>query len=39
MGAADRFEKVRAAIAELGPADHVCTLYDRREEEVAIAVS
>src|ERR1700674_2774841 len=39
MGAADRFEKVRAAIAELGPADHVCTLYDRREEEIAVAVS
>src|ERR1700694_3258331 len=35
----DRFEKVRAAIEQLGPADHVCTLYDRREEEVAFAVS
>jgi signal transduction histidine kinase len=33
------FEKVRAAIEQLGPADHACTLYVRREEEVAIAVS
>src|SRR5258706_11442771 len=39
MDADRRFEKVRAAIEQLGPADHVCTLYDRREEEVAIVVS
>jgi hypothetical protein len=39
VDADNRFERVRAAIALLGPADHVCTLYDRREEEVAIAVS
>src|SRR6202171_2114025 len=30
--------QIRAAIEQLGPSDHVCTLYDRREEEVAIAV-
>jgi len=35
----DRLGKVRAAVAQLGPTDHVCTLYDTREEEVAIAVS
>ncbi|MCU1229999.1 MAG: hypothetical protein JWO97_2883 [Acidobacteria bacterium] len=35
----DRFERVRTAIEQLGPADHVCTLYDGREEELAIAVS
>ena len=39
MDADSRFERVRAAIAQLGPADHVCTLYDQRDEEVAIAVS
>src|ERR1700704_3853955 len=39
MSAGDRLEKVRAAIEQLGPADHVCTLYDQRDEEVAIAVS
>jgi signal transduction histidine kinase len=39
MDADSRFERVRAAIAELGPADHVCTLYEQRDEEVAIAVS
>ncbi|MEA2711994.1 MAG: hypothetical protein QOF78_4595 [Phycisphaerales bacterium] len=39
MAVRNRFERVRAAIAQLGPADHVCTLYDRRDEEVAIAVS
>ncbi|MCU1268167.1 MAG: hypothetical protein JWM21_4485 [Acidobacteria bacterium] len=39
MHAANRFERVRAAIEQLGPADHVCTLYDQREEEVAIAVT
>ena len=39
MDADSRFEKVRAAIAQIGPADHVCTLYEHREEEVAIAVS
>jgi signal transduction histidine kinase len=35
----NRFERVRAAIEQIGPADHVCTLYEEREEEVAIAVS
>jgi hypothetical protein len=39
MDADNRFERVRAAIEQLGPADHVCTLYDQRDEEVAIAVS
>src|SRR6202163_1196199 len=39
MDSANRFERVRAAIEQLGPADHVCTLYDRRDEELAIAVS
>ena len=39
MDADNRFEQVRAAIEQLGPADHVCTLYDQRDEEVAIAVS
>ena len=39
MYAHNRFEQVRAAIEELGPADHVCTLYEERDEEVAIAVS
>jgi signal transduction histidine kinase len=39
MDADNRFERVRAAIEQLGPADHVCTLYDERDEELAIAVS
>jgi signal transduction histidine kinase len=39
MDAHTRFEQVRAAIEQIGPADHVCTLYERRDEEVAIAVS
>jgi signal transduction histidine kinase len=39
MNADNRFERVRAAIEQLGPADHVCTLYDQRDEELAIAVS
>jgi signal transduction histidine kinase len=39
MRADNRFERVRAAIEQLGPADHVCTLYDQRDEELAIAVS
>jgi signal transduction histidine kinase len=39
MDAVDRFEKIRAAIEQIGPADHVCTLYNQRDEEVAIAVS
>jgi signal transduction histidine kinase len=39
MDADNRLERVRAAIEQLGPTDHVCTLYDRRDEEVAIAVS
>jgi signal transduction histidine kinase len=39
MDAHSRFEQVRAAIEQIGPADHVCTLYDQRDEEVLIAVS
>jgi signal transduction histidine kinase len=39
MEVANRFERVRAAIEQIGPADHVCTLYDDRDDEVAIAVS
>ena len=39
MEAKNRFAQVRAAIEQIGPADHVCTLYDQRDEEVAIAVS
>jgi signal transduction histidine kinase len=39
VDAGSRFERVRAAIEQLGPADHACTLYDERDEEVAIAVS
>ena len=39
MHADNRFERVRAAIEQIGPADHVCTLYEQRDEEVAIAVS
>jgi signal transduction histidine kinase len=39
MHADNRFERVRAAIEQIGPADHVCTLYGHRDEEVAIAVS
>jgi signal transduction histidine kinase len=39
MDAGDHFERVRAAIEQLGPAEHACTLYDQRDEEVAIAVS
>jgi signal transduction histidine kinase len=39
MDAATRFEQVQAAIEQIGPADHVCTLYEQRDEEVAIAVS
>jgi signal transduction histidine kinase len=39
MNAENRFERVRAAIEQLGPADHVCTLYDERDEELAIVVS
>src|SRR5438445_154309 len=39
MDVDNRFERVRAAIEQLGPADHACTLYDRRDEAVAIAVS
>jgi signal transduction histidine kinase len=39
VDAENRFERVRAAIEQLGPADHACTLYDERDEEVAIAVS
>jgi signal transduction histidine kinase len=39
MDADSRFDRVRAAIEQIGPADHVCTLYEQRDEEVAIAVS
>jgi signal transduction histidine kinase len=39
MDPVNRFERVRAAIEQIGPADHVCTLYEQRDEEVAIAVS
>jgi signal transduction histidine kinase len=39
MSVDNRFEQVRAAIAQLGPVGHVCTVYDQRDEEVAIAVS
>src|SRR5258705_13539118 len=39
MEANSRFERVREAIEQIGPADHVCTLYERREEEVAIVVA
>lgn len=38
MGAGNRFERVRAAIEQM-TADHVCALYDQRDEEVAIAFS
>jgi signal transduction histidine kinase len=37
VAANDRFDPIRAAIAQLGPADHACTLYERREDEAAIA--
>jgi signal transduction histidine kinase len=36
---ADRFERISAAIAQLGPTEHVCTLYEDRDAEVAIAAS
>src|SRR5258706_5798501 len=39
MHAHNRFERVRSAIEQLGPTDHVCSLYREREEEVAIAVA
>ena len=39
MDSDNRFERVRAAIEQIGPADHVCALYDHRDQEVAIAVS
>jgi len=39
MDADNRFARVSAAIEQIGPADHVCTLYEQRDEEVAIAVS
>jgi signal transduction histidine kinase len=39
MEAGNRFERVRTAIEQIGPADHVCTLYDDRRDEVAIAVA
>src|SRR3954466_9038851 len=36
---ADRYERISAAIAQLGPTEHVCTLYEDRDAEVAIAAS
>jgi signal transduction histidine kinase len=39
MDADNRLERARAAIEQLGPADHVCALYDDRDAEVAIAAS
>jgi signal transduction histidine kinase len=39
MDTDNRLARVRAAIEQLGPAEHACTLYDQREEEVAIAAS
>jgi signal transduction histidine kinase len=39
MDTDNRFDRIRAAIEQLGPADHVCTLYEQRDEEVAIAAS
>jgi signal transduction histidine kinase len=39
MDAGSRLQRVREAIEELGPTDHVCALYDRRDDELAIAVS
>ena len=39
MEADNRFERVRTAIEQLGPADHACSLYDRRDEQMPIAVS
>jgi signal transduction histidine kinase len=39
MDADSRFDRVRAAIEQLGPADHACTLYDQRDQAVAMAVS
>lgn len=35
----ERLGKIRAAIERLGPTDHVCILYDRPEEHLAIVVS
>jgi signal transduction histidine kinase len=39
MDADNRFERIREAIEQIGPADHVCMLYNHRDEEVAIAVA
>jgi signal transduction histidine kinase len=39
MDAEDRFEKVRAAIDQLGPADHACAFYSDRDEEVAMTAT
>jgi signal transduction histidine kinase len=39
MDADDRLERAREAIAQIGPSDHVCTLYKHRDDEVAIAVA
>jgi hypothetical protein len=35
----DGLERVRAAIEQLGPADHACVLYRERDEELAIAAA
>src|ERR1700730_14641303 len=39
VDADNRLERFRGAREHLGPADHACTLYDERDEEVAIAAS
>jgi signal transduction histidine kinase len=39
MDAENRVERVRAAIDQLGPADHACSLYHRRDEAAALAAS
>ena len=39
MGAYGGIAGIRAAIAEIGPGDHVCAFYNDREEEVAMAAS
>src|SRR5258708_11122140 len=39
MDAENHLEKVPAAIEQLGPPDHACTLYDRREQEVTMIAS
>jgi signal transduction histidine kinase len=39
MVADNRFQRVRAAIEQLGPADHVCTLYEKRDDQIAISIA